>query len=223
MDPVLLVVGDHDPAPLRTVLGDSATVTVAARPERSELDRALNSLGGARLVLAADDAGVGAVVGRLLRRDALGSTPVALLPVRGPGLLRERLGIPTDLAAAAKLALTGVPTPQGLVRDDHGGVTLGVSQLVPLTGSTLGMLAYVDEDELVNAPVRSLTVTPGPAGLTAAVDLPRRLRRTRTLAGRAVTVSCEEARLLLDGMPRGQAQTRCTWWFEPDRWQVITG
>ncbi|HEX3811901.1 MAG TPA: hypothetical protein VHX59_03585 [Mycobacteriales bacterium] len=223
MGMLLLIVGDHDPEPLRSVLNGVTTVTVPARPERAELNAALDRLGTDRLVVAADDAGLGEVVRRLMRLDRLGSTEIAVLPMAGPGRVRARAGLPADLTAAAAVARDGRPVGQGLVRDDHGGVALGQASLLPTTGETLGMRAYVDEHELVDARVTGLTVTPRPDGLSAAVEVPRRLRRTdhRERTGRAVTVSCEEARLVSDGVERGSLQSRCTWWFEPDRWHLV--
>jgi hypothetical protein len=221
---LLVVVGDHDPEPLQNALGRTATVTLRAKPSRDSLNAALDQVEGGRLVVAADDAGVGAVMRRLLVREQLADTPIALLPVAGPGLLRSRLGLPAALDSAAAVVRDGTPALQGLVRDDHGGVTLGQAALVPASGVGLGVRAYVDEHELVNATVPALTVTPQAAQLAAVVELPRRLRRSpvrRELAGRAVTASCDEAKLIVDGVQRGQTQTRCTWWFEPDRWQVV--
>ena len=222
MGMLLLIVGDHDPAPLRSVLEGVRTVTVPARPERADLNAALDRVDG-RLVVAADDAGLGEVVRRLLVREQLGSTEIALLPVSGPGLVRERSGLPGDLVAAAAVARDGRAFGQGLVRDDHGGVVLGRAQLLAPSGGPLGVRAYVDEYELVDGRVDGLAVTPRPDGLSAAADLPRRLRRAAHLVrpGRAVTASCEEARLVSDGVERGSLQTRCTWWFEPDRWRLV--
>ncbi len=221
---LLVVVGAHDPEPLQSALGRPTTVTLCAQPSRDSLNAALDSVSGGRLVVAADDAGVAAVVRRLLVRSQLADTPIALLPVPGSSVLRSRLGLPASLGAAAEVASSGSAVWQGLVRDDHGGVALGEASLVPAVGSALGLRAYVDEHELVNATVPGLTVTPLAAELSASVELPRRLRRSpvrRSLAGRAVTASCDEARLIADGVQRGQTQTRCTWWFEPDRWQVV--
>lgn len=217
---MLLVVGPHDPAPLRAVLNDVPTVILPARPERSELNAALDRFDGDRLVVAADDAGLGAVVRRLLRRDQLGNVAIGLLPV-GPSAVRARLGLPGQLPAAAAVALTGQPSPQGLVRDDHGGVMLDTARVLPESGPTVGMRSYVDEHELVGGAVQLLTVSPQRAGLRAEVALPRRFRAHRSLTGRAVTVSCDPARIVIDGVEHGRPQTRCTWWFEPDRWRVI--
>lgn len=217
---MLLVVGPHDPAPLRAVLDNAPTVTLPDRPERAELNAALDRLDGDRLLIAADDAGLGAVIRRLLRRDQLDSVDIGLLPV-GPSAVRARFGLPAELPSAAAVALTGRPSPQGLVRDDHGGVTLHTALVLPESGPTLGMRSYVDESELAGGDVRQLTVTPQLSSVSAKVALPRRFRAHRSLAGRAVTVSCDPARIIIDGVEHGHLQTRCTWWFEPDRWRVI--
>lgn len=217
---MLLVVGPYDPAPLRAVLDDAPTVTLPADPERADLNAALDRLAGDRLVIAADDAGLGAVIRRLLRRDQLGAVAIALLPV-GPSAVRARLELPERLPAAAAIALNGRPTPQGLVRDDHGGVTLHTAVVLPESGPTLGLRSYVDEDELAGGDVRQLTVTPQTTTVKAEVALPRRFRAHRSLSGRAVTVSCDPARIIIDGVEHGHPQTRCTWWFEPDVWRVI--
>src|SRR5579875_3695826 len=207
---MLLVLGPHDPAPLRAVLDDVPAVTLPDRPDRDELNAALDRLDGDRLVLAADDAGVGAVIRRLLRRDQLDKVVIALLPV-GFSAVRTRLGLPDDLAAAAAVALGGRPSPLGLVRDDHGGVTLNAAFVLPESGATLGLRSYVDETELAGGDVRELVVTPLPTGVRAEVALPRRFRARRSASGRAVTVSCDPARLVIDGVEHGHRQTRCTW------------
>lgn len=217
---MLLVLGPHDPGPLRAVLDDVSTVTLPARPQQAELNAALDRLDGDRLMLAADDAGLGAVIRRLLRRDQLDSVAIALLPV-GPSVVRTRLGLPGQLTAAAAVARRGHATRQGLVRDDHGGVTLDTALVLPETGPTLGLRSYVDDAELAAGEIRQLTVTPQRAGVRAEVALPRRLRARRSSTGRAVTVSCDPARIVIDGVEHGHLQTRCTWWFEPDCWRVV--
>jgi hypothetical protein len=83
------------------------------------------------------------------------------------------------------------------------------------------MRSYVDEAELAEGEVRQLVVTPRSAGLHAEVALPRRFRANRWMTGRAVTVSCDPARIIIDGVGHAHPQTRCTWWFEPDRWLVV--
>ncbi|HVX42502.1 MAG TPA: hypothetical protein VHC49_01380 [Mycobacteriales bacterium] len=212
MEVVLLVVGDQDTASLRAVAGRVRTVAVADRPERADLDAALDSVVGSRLGVVASDAGLGAVVRRLLHRSELAATPIAILG--SPGV-RERYGLSGD---PVRELLSGSAAPAGLVRDDHSGVTLNQAQLQGISGP-FGIRAYVEEHELVNRYARSLTVRPGAGELVAAVELPG-LRRGRSRGGRAVTVSCEEARSVIDGVEQPRPRTRCTWWYEPDAWSI---
>lgn len=193
-----------------------------ATPSRSDLDSALDCLDGATLVVAADDSGLNAVVTRLLRRGESAEQPMALLPVAGSRAARL-LGLPADPQAALGVALTGTPTRRGLVRDDHGGVLLAGATLTPWTGARFGARAYLDETEVANRTIRELAIQPGDGCLRATVAAGRLLpsRLSRSHAGRAVTVSCEQARLVTDGVPHPRPQTRRTWWYQPDLWQVV--
>lgn len=210
MEVVLLVVGDRDTASSRSVLEPFRTVAIPDRPERSELDAALEQVRGARLAVAASDAGLGVVVRRLLHRDELSGTPLGVLD--SPGV-RERYGLTGDPVRAV---LAGSPVPAGLVRDDHSGVALSGARLLPVDRE-FGIRAYVEEHELVNRRVREFAVRPGTGALSASVSFPG-WRRGRSRTGRAVTVSCEQARLEIDGREQPRTETRRTWWYEPDRW-----
>ncbi|HEY9476082.1 MAG TPA: hypothetical protein VIS06_19810 [Mycobacteriales bacterium] len=203
--------------------GPARLHTVSATPSRSELDEVLDARDGALLVVAGDDAAVNSVVTRLLRRGESADLPVAVLPSAGSTLGRL-LGLPTKTAAAVRVAATGVPTRRGLVRDDHGGVLLTKATLTPWDGPRFGARAYCDETEVANRMVRSLAVRPGAGCLRATVTAGRWFGlpgSARSRAGRAVTVSCEQARLVVDGVPHPRPQTRRTWWYEPDLWQVV--
>jgi len=249
---VLLVTAGKAVAwPVREALGAVAgvrAVAVVEVPEpagRAELDPALDSLGDRRLVVAGSAAALGDIVTRLLRRDELGSTPVGVIlgtatrashrddrssAVVEPGAAAN--DPPADLAAAARIAATGVPGPTDLIRDDHGGVLLDRAELAPWTGRRLGMRVYVDDTRLVNGEIPGLAVVhPGGGGVRAEVWPERtRWRRPRrgtrgapraSAVGRAVQVSCEQARLTLDGRVHPRPVTRRNWWLEPGRWLLV--
>lgn len=207
MDVLLVVVGLPDPP---TVPG-AEVVALPAAPDRAAIDAALDALAGRRLAVAAADAGLAAILKRLLRKEMLASTPVGLL---GPQTVRARLGLTGDPVA-------GDPTPVGLVRDDHGGLVLGEASLTPWDGGgRMWMRSYVDEHSLVGGTVRSFAVVPGNGSLTASVRPDRRLARSHARSGRAVTVACDDARLVVDGEPVPRPQSRRSWWYEPDFWSV---
>lgn len=197
--------------------------TLPANPSRSELDPILNARDGATLVVAGADPGLNTVVTRLLRRGESADLPMAVLPSPGSTLGRL-LGLPTETTAAVRVAVTGEPTRRGLVRDDHGGVLLTEATLSPWQGRRFGARAYTDETEVANRLIRRLAVRPGDGCLRTTVTAgrwPGLPWSTRTRVGRAVTVSCEQARLVIDGITHPRPQTRRTWWYEPDLWQVV--
>jgi hypothetical protein len=212
-------VADGRAATVLAVLREHGTVQAAtAGADRSEVDTLLSTVDGRRLVVLGDLPGLNRIVLRLLRRDLLASTEIAAV-VDSPQWTRA-VGLPADPVAAARVAATGTPAPLGLIREDQGGIVLHSATLRPWTGRTLGVRAYVEDAELVNAPVRALTVTPDADDLAAAVSLPWP-RRGRTLRGRAVTVSCAEALLTVDGADLPNPRRRATWWFEPARWRLV--
>jgi len=189
-----------------------------ADPDRSALDDLLSVVDERRLVVLADLAGLNQVVQRLLRRSALAGTPVGAI-IDDPQWTGA-LGLPAEPTAAAEAAATGTPASLGLIRDDRGGIVLGRAELHPLIGRVFGLRGYVEDGELADSVVRTLSVTPDRTALRATVRRGR-LHPTRTLSGRAVTVRCEPARLTVDGRDLPEPRSRVTWWYEPACWQLV--
>jgi hypothetical protein len=191
------------------VLRSVTNIELATVPEpagRAELDPVLDGLAGRRLVVAGPAALLGDVLGRLLRRDELAATPVGV--VAGP-----------DLEAQARLVVGGVPVPADLVRDDHGGVLVERAELAPWQGRRLGLRAYADDVRVADGEVGGFTVEPtGDGALRAKARPARRWGADRAAAGRAVQVSCDEARLVVDGRSHPRPVIRRTWWVEPGGW-----
>jgi len=219
---------------------------------RNELDPVLDAVAGRRLVVAGSPAAVGDVLTRLRRRGELAATPVGvILPDRHrdgldplPELDGDRprssapepagmagMAGPAGLAAAARTAATGVPRPVDLVRDDHGGVLLDRAELAGWHGRRLGMRAYADDTRVAEGEVGGLAVVRTGAGVLRAQVRPVRrwwaASRDRppggpATAGRAVQVSCGDARLTVDGRAHPRPITRRTWWVEPAGWLLVS-
>jgi hypothetical protein len=225
---LLLVVGDNEPLPdaLEHLRATTSVVVrpVPANPDRMTLDPLLDGLAGRRLAVAADLAGLHQVIVRLLRRDQLGDVPIGVVPTASAPL--AELGVEAEESLRGLTAGTSVARP--LVRDDHAEVLLTTARLRPASETHgIGVRAYVDEHELVNEVCSSLVVAAGRTGLQAVATPARRRwpRRVsdRVIAGRAVTVSCEEAQLTIDGVEQPRPVTRRTWWHEPGRWRCYLG
>ena len=206
---VLDVLRAHGPAEL---------VTVPAGASRSTVDEVLSTVDGRRLVVIADLAGLSMVVLRLLRRSLLGSVNVGAV-VDSPQWTRA-VGLPADPVAAARVAATGAPAGLRLARDDQGGILLHAATLRPWTGRRFGVRGYVEDAELVNAPVRAISVGPDGDALRA-VARPGIPHRARALRGRAVTLSCQDARLTVDGTDLPNPRRRATWWLDEARWLLV--
>jgi DNA-binding IclR family transcriptional regulator len=112
-------------------------------------------------------------------------------------------------------------------------VLLDRAELVAWTGRRLGLRAYVDDARLADGDIVGLTVLRTGGGAIRAEVRPgrrrwwpasppgRRRAAHRAADGRAVQVSCDEARLTVDGRARPRPVTRHTWWVEPDGWLLV--
>ncbi|HWM04104.1 MAG TPA: hypothetical protein VNP92_17355, partial [Actinophytocola sp.] len=132
-----------------------------------------------QLVVHGSDADLAAVVLRLLRTDRL-DVPVGYVPVdrRSPVARLWRLG--EDPVAAA---LDGRVDPVPLVRDDAGGVLLGLGVLAPVRGTV-----YCDDEIPLRGAAERIEVNPDPElGLRVRVVRKRLLRNeVSSHLGRAV-------------------------------------
>jgi diacylglycerol kinase family enzyme len=107
------------------VLRAGADVAVAATGDAAELDAAVASAAGRRVVVLGGDGSVHAAVGALDRAGRLDpAEPLGIVP-RGTGNdLARSLGLSLDPAEAAATVLTGVARPLDLLRDAEGGVVV---------------------------------------------------------------------------------------------------
>jgi diacylglycerol kinase family enzyme len=135
----------------RAVLAEAGPVEMVSTATPEELDRALDSCGGRRLVVAGGDGSLHLAVSRLRARGELAERPIALVPLGTGNDLARALDLPLDPAEAARLVLTGRHQPMDLLVDDAGGIAVNAvhvgvgaeaaaraGRLKPL----LGLLAY---------------------------------------------------------------------------------
>lgn len=190
-------------------------IAVEARPGREELAGVLAELDGHRLVVCGTDADLAAVVLRLLRTDAL-TTPVGYVASSASSVVARRWGLPVAAAAAADFALRGGPDPVPLLRDDSGGVLVGLGVLTPVRG-----VAYCDDQLVLRGHASRLDVTPDPEhGLLVRVVHRRLLGRVRMAAGRALQLGCEPTEVLRDGVPARTPQ-RWTWYRHTEDLRLV--
>ena len=203
--------------------GGVAVTALPARPGREELSEILAGLDGRRLVVCGTDADLAAVLLRLLRTDVVGAVPVGYVPFSTSSAVARLWGLPTAPAQAADLALRGEPDPVPLVRDDSGGVLVGLGVVKPLDG-----VAYCDDEVVLRGRALRLEVAPDRAlGLVVRVVrgglLGGLLRhRVRCAAGRAVQLGCRPTDVWRDGVAERTTE-RWTWYRHTEDWQLIRG
>lgn len=197
--------------------GPGPVTAVPARPGRDELDSVLADLGGRRLVVCGTDADLAAVLLRLLRTEALTRVPVGYVPVEASSAVARLWSLPIAPAAAASLARYGEPDQVPLVRDDAGGVLVGLGVVAPLDG-----VAYCDDQVVLRGRAARLEVTPDREfGLMVRVVrgglFPRRVRHS---AGRAVQLGCRPTGVWRDGVA-ARTTDRWTWYRHTEDWRLI--
>lgn len=190
-----------------------------ADADKSTVDEVLSTVDSLRLVVIGDLPAFSRIVVRLLRRGLLGTTDVAAI-VDSPQWTSS-VGLPLGWRDQVAVAAGGAARALGLVRDDQGGIVLDVAEMWPDEARRFGVRAYVEDTLLVDEPVRAITVRPTATGLRAVAD--RGWGRRPAVAGRAVTMSCQPARVRLDGVPLPNVRRRATFWYDPDCWRLVRG
>lgn len=171
-----------------------------------------------RVVVIGTDGALAAVVLRLQRGDRLSRVTVGLVPV-GPSELTANWGIPADPGRALDVALGGAPSPVPLLRDDSGGVLVGLGTLEPVQG-----VAHCDDTEVLRGRAARVEVRPDPAGLLVRVvrtGLP--WKRARTARGRAFEIGCAPTTPRRDGVAHPRTVERWTWYRHTEDLRLATG
>ena len=187
---------------------------VPAVPARLDLDPLLAE-GPDRVVVVGTDASLAAVVVRLLRTDRLAEVAVGFVPE--PRSTVARLwNLPPGRDAALELATTGSAAPIPLVRDDSGGVLMGLGRVAPVDGE-----AYCDDQLALRGRARAIEVTPDPAGVAGRV-VRGRLRRPEIFRGRAFQIGCEPTTATHDGITHPRRVNRWTWYRHTEDLRAIS-
>lgn len=225
---IVLVCGTN--LPRLPGVDDDHIVRVPHRPGKSDVDLMLAKTGtasagagalGADVIVAGDDADLAAVVLRLLRRDRLGSTSVGYLPNGRGSAFAELWQLPVNPASAFRLATGGTVAPVPLIRDDVGGVLLGLGSVHHVNG-----IAYCDDEVVLRGKAHRIDVQPdtaGGAGLTVRVRHGRLRKRILSHRGRAFSLGCDLASPVLDGVRRERPTERWTWYRHTEDLRLVRG
>ncbi len=173
-----------------------------------------------RVVVIGDDSDLAAVALRLLRRELLGAVIV--------GFATDRATSVTDLwslplgAAGLELALVGDPDLVPLVRDDVGGVLVGLGTVMPVRGTV-----YVDETRALSGQATHVLVEPdNERGLVVTLLFQRILgvgRRPRTYRGRAVQIGTTPASVISDGKVFARQMDRWIFYKHTEPLRLVRG
>ena len=184
--------------------------------------KAIDGLLTGRLLVIGDDADLAAVVLRLLRKDLLGSVEVAYAPAARTPVV-DLWVLPYGTAAipfAASGSVDCVVDEVPLVRDDVGGVLVGVGYLGPLTGTV-----YVDEHRVLHGAAQRLRVTPDRTkGLAVTVSRRRIIGigpRPTTTLGRAVQIGTAPTTVLRDGIAYDRPMDRWTFYKHTEPLRLV--
>lgn len=184
---------------------ESRAVETPATPGKSDVDPLVKDQTIDRLVVHGTDADLAAVVLRLMRLERL-DVPVGLVPVGRDSAVARLWGLPADPIG---VALAGGVRSLPLIRDDAGGVLLGLGVLAPARGTV-----YCDDQLALRGNAERIEVTPDPDGeLTVRVVRRAFLRnKTTTLHGRAVQFGVDPVAPTRDGVAYPRPMERWTWY-----------
>lgn len=182
----------------------SARHEIPATPARTDVDPLLKGEDFDRVVVHGTDADLAAVVLRLMRIERLTEVPVGYVPVdRKTSAVARLWELPAD---PVEVALTASDRPLPLVRDDAGGVLVGLGVLSKVRGTV-----YCDDAVALRGAAPRIEVTPGPSGVEVRV-MRSRLRRPAEFSGRAVQFGIDQTVPVRDGVPYPRPMGRWTWY-----------
>lgn len=191
---------------------------VPARPGKDHVDQHLDA---GRLVVAGTDADLAAVGVRLLRKEKLGSITLGYVPV-GPSAFAALWGLSADPARALDIALNGDVDPVPFVRDDVGGVLMGLGVLSPVRG-----VGYSDADNVLRGQATRIECTPDPdggLGLVVRIVNKRLIgSKVRESRPRAFQLGCLPTTAVLDGHKHPRPVDKWTWYRHTEDLRLVRG
>ncbi|MBP2322052.1 hypothetical protein JOF56_002437 [Kibdelosporangium banguiense] len=194
---------------------------VASKPGRTDVDPLLKGLDGRRLVIAGTDADLAAVVLRLMRKELLEEVTVGFVAT-SDSWVAELWGLPDDVGRMAEVALRADADPIPLVRDDAGGVLVGMGKV----GATRGV-GYCDDTTALRGRASAIEVTPDPdGGLGLIVRVIRRGvlgKRVSSFKGRAFQLGTLPIQPVKDGEIHPRPTSRWTWYRHTSDLRVARG
>jgi hypothetical protein len=186
---------------------------IPATPSKNDVDPLLKADDLDRVVVHGTDADLASVVLRLMRTERVEELMVGFVPLdRKQSQVAQVWGLPID---GVDLALTGSERALPLVKDDNGGVLMGLGVVAPATGTV-----YCDDQVALRGDASRIEVTPGPSGVSVKV-VRGRLRRPTTFEGRAVQFGVDGTRPVLDGVEYPRPVTRWTWYRHTEDLRAI--
>jgi hypothetical protein len=194
---------------------------VPARPGKGDIDALLAGDEASHVVVAGTDADLAAVVLRLLRKAKLATTSVGFVPSERDSAVADLWRLPTDPVRALALALEGEVDPVPLIRDDAGGVLVGLGTFGAIRG-----VAYCDEEVALRGAAHSVQVYPddqGGPGLVVRILRGTLFKRPVTHTGRAFQLGCIPTRPTSDGVPFPRAVNRWTWYRHTEDLRLVRG
>ena len=130
--------------------------------------------------------------------------------------------MPTDPDRALDLALSGDADRVPLVRDDAGGVLVGLGVIKPVRG-----VGYCDDDTVLRGQASRIEVTPdteGGLGLVVRV-VHRRLfgSKASQSRGRAFQLGCLPTTATSDGQQHPRPVSKWTWYRHTEDLRLVRG
>ncbi|MEU7478677.1 hypothetical protein AB0A63_22010 [Lentzea sp. NPDC042327] len=191
---------------------------VPTRPGKEHVDPCLDA---ERLVVVGTDADLAAVGVRLLRKEKLASVALGFVPV-GPSAVAALWNLSTDPARALDIALNGDVDPVPFVRDDVGGVLMGLGVLSPVRG-----VGYSDAENVLRGQASRIECTPdteGGLGLTVRIVNKRLFgSRVRESKPRAFQLGCLPTTAVLDGHKHPRPVDKWTWYRHTEDLRLVRG
>jgi hypothetical protein len=193
-----------------------------AKPGRTDVDPLLTALAGRRLVVVGTDADLAAVVLRLMRRELLEEVTVGFVATERDSWVAELWGLPGDFGRMADVALRAEADPVPLIRDDAGGVLVGLGRVGPTRG-----VGYCDDTTALRGRASAIEVTPDPdRGLGLIVRVIQRGvlgKRVSTFKGRALQLGTLPITPVKDGQQHPRPTSRWTWYRHTADLRVARG